>query len=219
MVISSRTPEGWPNKCPVCLKPFRLEPSDPAGEAPCPHCGSLVWFSRSGHDEIVQPSAFECLVPDRSLPIRKTRAPYRLSRIASTCGWLLRPLVRRWSKGRRERALSELQLLMRTASGCPNREALERIVGKPLYAIEAGEHRDEYFAVAGCDVVLRFSSDRLMSILGVVSFSSAEWGAGIRPDDAWTTSSPLDGGKYFVRRLNVSERQIHPAPSSFFKSA
>lgn len=45
MVISSRTPEGEPNGCPVCGHDFCLEPSWPARDAPCPACGHLVWFS------------------------------------------------------------------------------------------------------------------------------------------------------------------------------
>ena len=45
MVISSRTPEGEDNCCPVCGNPFRLEPSRPPGDAPCPCCGVLVWFA------------------------------------------------------------------------------------------------------------------------------------------------------------------------------
>jgi len=44
MKPSSRTPEGEPNRCPVCGKDLRIEPSRPAGDAPCPHCGHLVWF-------------------------------------------------------------------------------------------------------------------------------------------------------------------------------
>src|SRR4051794_32096778 len=44
MQPSTRTPEGQPNRCPICGKRFVLEPSIPAGDAPCPHCGSLVWF-------------------------------------------------------------------------------------------------------------------------------------------------------------------------------
>lgn len=44
MTISSRTPEGTPNRCPVCDHDFRMEPSLPSGDAPCPACGSLVWF-------------------------------------------------------------------------------------------------------------------------------------------------------------------------------
>jgi hypothetical protein len=44
MNISSRTPEGDPNHCPFCGHDLRLEPSQPLGDAPCPSCGSLLWF-------------------------------------------------------------------------------------------------------------------------------------------------------------------------------
>jgi len=44
MTISSRTPEGQPNRCPVCRRRLRLSPSWPSADAPCPHCGSLVCF-------------------------------------------------------------------------------------------------------------------------------------------------------------------------------
>src|SRR5262245_10641777 len=47
MTISSRTPEGRPNRCPVCRRRLRLSPSWPSADAPCPHCGSLVWFPRA----------------------------------------------------------------------------------------------------------------------------------------------------------------------------
>jgi hypothetical protein len=43
-VIASRTPEGVPGNCPVCAARVIVEPSRPAGDAPCPICGSLVWF-------------------------------------------------------------------------------------------------------------------------------------------------------------------------------
>ena len=42
---SSRTPEGQPNRCPVCGHFVRLEPSTPPADAPCPHCGHLLWFA------------------------------------------------------------------------------------------------------------------------------------------------------------------------------
>lgn len=42
--ISSRTPEGVPNRCPLCGTDLRLEPSNPPGDAPCPNCGHLLWF-------------------------------------------------------------------------------------------------------------------------------------------------------------------------------
>src|SRR5262245_31525831 len=48
MTISSRTPEGLPNRCPVCGADVRMEPSNPAGDAPCPHCGQLLWFVDQG---------------------------------------------------------------------------------------------------------------------------------------------------------------------------
>ena len=42
--ISSRTPEGTPGLCPVCESVVCIEPSALTGDAPCPHCGSLLWF-------------------------------------------------------------------------------------------------------------------------------------------------------------------------------
>ena len=47
MEPSTRTPEGEPNRCPVCGKDLRIEPSRPPGDAPCPHCGHLLWFPSS----------------------------------------------------------------------------------------------------------------------------------------------------------------------------
>ena len=46
-IISSRTPEGEPNSCPVCHSGFCIEPSQPSGDAPCPRCGTLLWFLKS----------------------------------------------------------------------------------------------------------------------------------------------------------------------------
>ncbi len=45
MNVSSRTPEGFPSECPLCGASTNLEFSEPSGDAPCPNCGSLVWFS------------------------------------------------------------------------------------------------------------------------------------------------------------------------------
>lgn len=44
MIPSSRTPEGRSRSCPVCGKHLVIEPSMPGGDAPCPHCGVLLWF-------------------------------------------------------------------------------------------------------------------------------------------------------------------------------
>jgi anti-anti-sigma regulatory factor len=46
----SRTPEGSPNRCPLCDKRIVLEASFPPGDATCPHCGYLLWFD-PGLDE------------------------------------------------------------------------------------------------------------------------------------------------------------------------
>lgn len=44
MTISSRTPEGLPNHCPICNSDVCIEPSALFGDATCPQCGSLLWF-------------------------------------------------------------------------------------------------------------------------------------------------------------------------------
>jgi hypothetical protein len=44
MEPSTRTPEGEPNRCPICGNELIIEPSRPPGDAPCPHCGHLLWF-------------------------------------------------------------------------------------------------------------------------------------------------------------------------------
>ena len=45
MTVSSRTPEGLPSECPLCGEKTNIEFSDPAGDAPCPRCGHLLWAS------------------------------------------------------------------------------------------------------------------------------------------------------------------------------
>lgn len=44
MNISTRTPDGHFAYCPVCGMDICIEPSQPPGDAPCPTCGSLIWF-------------------------------------------------------------------------------------------------------------------------------------------------------------------------------
>jgi acyl carrier protein len=50
--IASRTPEGQPNRCPLCGASIVLEPSSPSGDAPCPRCGTLLWFLRTSENII-----------------------------------------------------------------------------------------------------------------------------------------------------------------------
>ena len=58
MVISSRTPEGMPNHCPVCGADLKIEPSHPPGDAPCPRCGHLLWFTWDdlGDFQVIRPT-------------------------------------------------------------------------------------------------------------------------------------------------------------------
>ena len=42
--MTSSTTDGTPSSCEVCGKNVWITPSDPPGDATCPHCGSLVWF-------------------------------------------------------------------------------------------------------------------------------------------------------------------------------
>lgn len=51
MSISSRTPEGFPERCPLCGSSARLDFSSAAADAPCPRCGYLIWKS---HAHLVQ---------------------------------------------------------------------------------------------------------------------------------------------------------------------
>jgi uncharacterized paraquat-inducible protein A len=46
MTISTRTPEGWPSRCPVCGKKVCVEPSRSMHDATCPHCGVLLWLAK-----------------------------------------------------------------------------------------------------------------------------------------------------------------------------
>lgn len=56
MRVSSRTPEGDPQRCPVCGKETRTEPSEtPTRDAPCPHCGQLLWFAAASEETATQP--------------------------------------------------------------------------------------------------------------------------------------------------------------------
>ena len=46
MPAASRTPEGFPCRCPVCGKVAYLEPCYPGGDSVCPNCGQLFWLFR-----------------------------------------------------------------------------------------------------------------------------------------------------------------------------
>jgi acyl carrier protein len=43
MTASTRTPDGYPTRCPVCRTDVVISPSDDLSDAPCPACGVLIW--------------------------------------------------------------------------------------------------------------------------------------------------------------------------------
>jgi acyl carrier protein len=53
MVVSSRTPEGEPAECPICGVRVQIDPSLNFSDAPCPSCGSLLWFVRLGEQNLL----------------------------------------------------------------------------------------------------------------------------------------------------------------------
>lgn len=57
MAICSQTPEVQPNRCRVCGSEVKIEPSGPAGDAPCLRCGHLLWFTWEdlGEIEVIKP--------------------------------------------------------------------------------------------------------------------------------------------------------------------
>jgi hypothetical protein len=77
MNISSRTPEGDPNRCPVCGNDLRVEPSRPPGDAPCPSCGTLLWFAIRAAYPLEVPVAAACEVqPNGEFVFEGRDAPY-----------------------------------------------------------------------------------------------------------------------------------------------
>ena len=53
-MIASRTPEGFPSKCPVCGSATEIEFSDPGDDAPCPYCGHLLLRSTAIFERVRQ---------------------------------------------------------------------------------------------------------------------------------------------------------------------
>jgi hypothetical protein len=81
MIPSSRTPEGQPCRCPVCHREVRIEPSFPTGDAPCPHCGHLLWFEVPAPENDADQLGREIDQLDRLI---ETSAP---EGVGSAAGW------------------------------------------------------------------------------------------------------------------------------------
>ncbi len=67
--ISSRTPEGVPSHCPICDTPICIEPSQPPGDAPCPSCGTLLWFTCTSENVLVYEAQAIAPLRDRIVEI------------------------------------------------------------------------------------------------------------------------------------------------------
>lgn len=44
---SGLLPDGFSGRCPICQAIVSAEPSEPAGDAPCPKCGHLIWWFKN----------------------------------------------------------------------------------------------------------------------------------------------------------------------------
>lgn len=64
MTISSRTPAGEPNHCPICGSRVIIEPSLDTRDAPCPRCGHLLWWFQQ---RVSEPAAIGNLSADTRL--------------------------------------------------------------------------------------------------------------------------------------------------------
>ncbi len=201
MVISSRTPEGEGNTCQVCGKRFVLEPSTPAHDAPCPHCGTLAWFLSA--DANVEDADFD-RDPDLAAAFRSihpTMAPVPLAielpeavvdSRAYRWGRWLKPFVVRWSPRRRAHARLQMARLLQNAARCAQRADLEQLIGEPrIVFFDDGGFRNEYYETDAGNLVLRFASDRLIAFFGMIPFSSLESGAGLPAEADWQEVTPV----------------------------
>jgi hypothetical protein len=69
MFISSRTPEGTPNHCPVCGHRCWVVPSKRTRDAPCPRCGHLLWFDLpEATSDVVLEGRWESVEDDSRVP-------------------------------------------------------------------------------------------------------------------------------------------------------
>ncbi|MFO0911424.1 MAG: phosphopantetheine-binding protein [Pirellulales bacterium] len=69
MTISSRTPEGQPTSCPLCLANVIVEPSVFIGDATCPRCGQLLWFIQAADQSHLFDAKQSQEIKDRLLDI------------------------------------------------------------------------------------------------------------------------------------------------------
>jgi acyl carrier protein len=80
-IISSRTPEGDGAKCPFCQAQVSVERSVVFGDAVCPHCGQLLWFTRLAGETRLFDTQLTETARDRVLDIAAQRLGIDRARI------------------------------------------------------------------------------------------------------------------------------------------
>ncbi len=143
------------------------------GDCACPDCGEHLWTVRAPREGTTR----ETLVPDHRLPILHGRPPIRPKRrlLVRLCVLLFRPIIILVSIPRQYVLENRVNDKLERIAGCRKREALEEVLGKPLYAV-SGEVCDgpdapdliECYESGGCCIDLWFKNDCLVSTTGCV---------------------------------------------------
>ena len=81
-IPSSRTPEGTPNRCPICNAEVRMETSTPPGDAPCPNCGHLLWFAGDTLLENLEFVVAEAIIRDIATDSKRAAIETLIARLA-----------------------------------------------------------------------------------------------------------------------------------------
>lgn len=126
MIPSSRTPEGDRGQCPVCLAIVRMEPSSPTRDAPCPCCGSLIWFRQRRKKKRVRSN--QTLVTQRLASGSRQAALARAFTRTAFVHVRLKVLAK-WAGLAVMLTGSSLVLLASIASLTPEGEALSNVLG------------------------------------------------------------------------------------------
>ena len=143
------------------------------GDCSCPDCGEHLWTVRMPPERTTR----ETLVPDHRLPILQGRPPLRPKwRLpARLCVLLFRPIIILCLIPRQQILERRVNAKMERIADCRRREALEEVLGKPLYAV-SGEVCDgpdapdliECYESEGCCIDLWFKNDCLVTTTGFV---------------------------------------------------
>lgn len=126
MLPSSRTPEGDRGRCPVCQAIVRMEPSSPTRDAPCPCCGTLIWFRRRRQGK--RASASHALTPP-SVLVRPRLADSIKAKLQSPALRFRPRVLAKWAGLAAMLTGSTLVLLASIASLAPENETLGNVLG------------------------------------------------------------------------------------------